>query len=289
MPLAEISAIPVTPFLADGSVDEAALQTVVARIVDAGLDLVVACGNTGEYSSLSPAEAERVTAATLEASGDATTLVGVGGDLATAAQQARRAIDRGAAGAMIHFPSDPYLSEAGLIRYYDSLIHEIDGIVVLYIRGRGLPASVLDRLVATDKVVAVKYALPDVIGFAEFARRYGGAVTLLCGLAEMWAPFFWLAGARGFTSGLVNVAPELSLSMLDALRAGDFSATMQIWQKIKPFEEMRARDTNALNVSVVKEAMALRGVLADGAVRPPIAALSEHERDELRAILAGWE
>jgi 4-hydroxy-tetrahydrodipicolinate synthase len=287
--LARISAIPVTPFRPDGSVDEAALQSVVAGIVDAGLDLVVACGNTGEYSSLSPAEAERVTAATLEASGNATTLVGVGGDLATATQQARRATDLGAAGAMIHFPSDPYVSEAGLLRYYASLIDAIDGIVVLYIRGRGLPESALDRLVTSDKVVAVKYALPDVIQFAGFARRYGDAVTLLCGLAEMWAPFFWLAGARGFTSGLVNVAPELSLGMLDALRAGDYSTTMDIWQKIKPFEEMRARDTSALNVSVVKEALALRGVLSDGAVRPPIAALSDHERDELRGILAGWE
>jgi 4-hydroxy-tetrahydrodipicolinate synthase len=286
--LATISAIPVTPFLADGTIDEPALQTVVARIVDAGIELVVSCGNTGEYSSLSPAEAERVTAATLEAAGTVTTLVGVGGDLATAAQQARRAIDRGAAGAMIHFPSDPYVSADGLTRYYDSLLDAIDGIVVLYLRGR-LPSSVLDHLVASGRITGVKYAIPDVVGFAQFAERYGDDVTLLCGLAEMWAPFFWLAGARGFTSGLVNVAPELSLAMLAALRAGDFPAAMDVWSKLKPFEDMRAREANGLNVPVVKEALALRGILPNAAVRPPIASLSDEQREELGQILASWE
>jgi 4-hydroxy-tetrahydrodipicolinate synthase len=287
--LAQISAIPVTPFLPDGAVDEASLQTVVARIVEAGLDLIVACGNTGEYFSLSPDEAERVTAATIEAAGSATTLVGVGGNLPTALQQVRRAIDRGAAGAMIHFPSDPYISDAGLIRYYETLVDATDGTVVLYVRGRGLSAAVLDRLIANEKVAAVKYAIPDVIGFANFAQRYGEEVTLLCGLAEMWAPFFWLAGARGFTSGLVNVAPELSLAMLAALRADDFAAAMDVWRKVKPFEEMRAREVNGLNVPVVKEALALRGFLDDGSVRPPIAALSDEQRDELARIMAGWE
>jgi 4-hydroxy-tetrahydrodipicolinate synthase len=287
--LAQISAIPVTPFLPDGAVDEASLQTVVARIVEAGLDLIVACGNTGEYFSLSPDEAERVTAATIEAAGSATTLVGVGGNLPTALQQVRRAIDRGAAGAMIHFPSDPYISDGGLIRYYETLVDATDGTVVLYVRGRGLSAAVLDRLIANEKVAAVKYAIPDVIGFANFAQRYGEEVTLLCGLAEMWAPFFWLAGARGFTSGLVNVAPELSLAMLAALRAGDFAAAMDVWRKVKPFEEMRAREANGLNVPVVKEALALRGFLDDGSVRPPIAALSDEQRDELARIMAGWE
>jgi 4-hydroxy-tetrahydrodipicolinate synthase len=287
--LAQISAIPVTPFLPDGKVDEASLQTVVARIVDAGLDLVVACGNTGEYSSLTPAEAELVTAATIEAAGSATTLVGVGGNLTTATQQVRRGIGRGAAGVMIHFPSDPYLSDAGLIRYYESLVDATDGAVVVYVRARGLSEVVLDRLLANDKVAAVKYAIPDVLAFSKFAERYGDDVTLLCGLAEMWAPFFWLAGARGFTSGLVNVAPELSLAMLAALRAGDYPAAMEVWRKVKPFEEMRAREANGLNVPVVKEALALRGVLADGSVRPPIAALSVQQRDELGRIMAAWE
>ena len=286
---AEISAIPVTPFDAEGVVDEAALQAVVARIVGSGISLVVACGNTGEYSSLTSAESQRVTALTIEAAGSARALVGVGGDIGTAAQEARAGIERGAVGAMIHYPPDPYISDAGLLRYYEGLISEIDGVVVPYVKGRGLPATVLERIVPLEKVVAIKYAVPDLLLFGEFARLYGSSVTLLCGLAEIWAPFFWMLGAVGFTSGLVNVAPELSLEMLRALRAGDYPAAMRVWEKVRPFEEMRARAMNANNVSVVKDAMELRGLLATGTVRPPIASLDETGRAELTAVLASWE
>lgn len=286
---AEISAIPVTPFDADGAVDEAALQAVVARIVDSGIGLVVACGNTGEYSSLTSAESQRVTELTIDAAGSARALVGVGGDIGTASQEARAGIERGAVGAMIHYPPDPYISDAGLLRYYEGLISEIDGVVVLYVKGRGLPATVLERIVPLEKVAAIKYAVPDLLLFGEFARLYGSSVTLLCGLAEIWAPFFWMLGARGFTSGLVNVAPELSLEMLRALQADDYAGAMRVWEKVRPFEEMRARAMNANNVSVVKDAMELRGLLATGTVRPPSASLDETGRAELTAVLASWE
>lgn len=283
-----IHGIPVTPFHVDGTIDYRELVDVVGRIATSGIDVVVACGNTSEYASLTAEEAERVAAVTIEAAAGATALVGVGGSLGKAIDQAQKGIERGASGVMVHFPSDPYMSDPGLVRYYETLAGSVDGAVVLYVRGRGFSTSVLDRVVELENVVAVKYALPDVLAFAEFAAGYGEAVVPICGLAELWAPFFWLVGARGFTSGLVNLAPELSIEMLDALRAKDLSAAMDVWQRIAPFERLRARNANSLNVSVVKEAMALAGLLEHGAVRPPISALRAEERAELEAVLATW-
>ena len=42
------------------------------------------------------------------------------------------------------------------------------------------------------------------------------------GLAEVWAPSFYAVGARGFTSGLINVWPERSVAINRALEVGDF-------------------------------------------------------------------
>src|ERR1035437_6446995 len=42
----------VTPFRADGSVDEAALQALVNWQIDSGIDFLVACGSTGEAATL---------------------------------------------------------------------------------------------------------------------------------------------------------------------------------------------------------------------------------------------
>jgi 4-hydroxy-tetrahydrodipicolinate synthase len=282
--LSGISAVPVTPFAREGELDEQALRAVVSRIVEAGIDVVVACGNTGEQASLTPAETNRVTAATLEAAGSATVIVGVGGDVRTAAAKASCADELGAAGVMVHFPADPYLSDVGLVRYYAELASATEGVVVPYVRGQGLSNSVLDSLAGLENVVAVKYAVPDVLAFAAFADRYGHALVAICGLAELWAPFFWLAGARGFTSGLVNVVPTLSVALLDALRAGDFGRAMELWRAIEPFERLRARHANANNVPAVKEAMAMLGLIGP-TVRPPLASLGEQDRVELAAIV----
>ena len=281
-----VSAVPVTPFGPSGELDEEALRTVVQRIVEAGVEVVVPCGNTGEQASLTPEEADRVRAVTLEASGAAAVIVGVGGDARTTARRCARAVELGAAGVMVHYPTDPYLADEGLVRYYEEIASATGGAVIPYVRGRGLSPRVLDSLAERESVVALKYAVPDVLAFAAFADRYGEAIIPVCGLAELWAPFFWIVGARGFTSGLVNVVPRLSVAMHDALRDGEYGRAMELWRQVEPFERLRARHENANNVPVVKEAMAILGLLADASVRPPLAPLSAEDRGELERLLA---
>jgi 4-hydroxy-tetrahydrodipicolinate synthase len=288
--LAGISAIPVTPFDGAGDIDHLAAERVVRRIVDCGIEVVVACGNTSEQASLAEAEAAQLTGLTVESSGGATVLAGVGGDLRSAISQAVRAVELGAAGIMIHYPTDPYVTEEGLIEYYASLAEATDGAVVLYLRGPGLSFRVLDRLAERPNVIAVKYAIPDALAFADICSRYSQAFVPICGLAELWAPFFWLAGAKGFTSGLANVAPTLSLAMLEALRRGDYTRVMELWRVLEPFERLRARHRNGNNVPVVKEALELLGII-NGSVRPPLAPLGQEDRSELTRIVSdieGW-
>jgi 4-hydroxy-tetrahydrodipicolinate synthase len=141
---------------------------------------------------------------------------------------------------------------------------------------------------ACPTLVAVKYAVPDVFALAEAISAVGAdRVAWICGLAERWAPFYWLAGARGFTSGLVSVAPSLAVELLRLLRAGDSAAAMALWERLIPMEKLRARRGNANNVSAVKEGLAQLGLCGRG-VRPPVSELDEAERAEAAAIVASW-
>jgi 4-hydroxy-tetrahydrodipicolinate synthase len=116
----------------------------------------------------------------------------------------------------------------------------------------------------------------------------GQDLLWLCGLAEAWALPFAAVGARGFTSGLVNVHPTLSLAVRDALASGDYPAARRMIDGIAQFEAMRARESNGTNVTVVKEAMRLLG-LPVGPARPPgRPELSESAKSELAAILKSW-
>jgi 4-hydroxy-tetrahydrodipicolinate synthase len=280
-----ISGVPVTPFTPDLQIDDAALGEVVSRMALQGVPVIVPNGGTGEFSALTPAERGRAARIAIEAAGDALVLVGVGGDAAGAASAARDAIGAGAGGVLVHALTDPYLTPAGVVAYIEQIAAACEGVVVPYVRGR-LPAwSTLERIAEIENVVAVKWAIADVQLFSDFVDRLGSAVVPICGLAEMWAPFFTLAGGRGFTSGLVNVDAAPSLRMLESLRTGDWESVMAAWRLIKPFEEIRARHDAGNNVPAVKEAMELAGVLPCSAVRPPLAPLSADDRRDLETAV----
>ena len=280
-----ISGVPVTPFTPTLEVDDVALAAVVERMAGQGVQVIVPNGGTGEFSELTPDERERVAQIVVEAVPDAFVLVGVGGDARGAARATASAHAQGADGVLLHALTDPFVTSEGIVRYIEQIAAAADGIVVPYLRGR-LPApGALERIVAIEQVVAIKWAIPDVQQFATFVERFGDQVVPICGLAELWAPFFALAGGRGFTSGLVNVDAEPSLGLLASLNAQDWSAAMRAWRAIKPFEEIRARHDAGNNVPAVKEAMELRGLLACSAVRPPLAPLSADDRRDLAGAL----
>src|SRR6516165_7611060 len=294
--LATVAAIPVTPFGPDGQVDWDAHDRVIRRMVDAVVRLVTPNGNTVEFYALTAAEARRATESAVAAAAGsgagqpADVLAGVGHDLPSAIEAGRHAQDNGVRMIMVHQPAGPYLSSAGWLEYHRAIAGALSGLgVVLYIRDPRIGARHI-RLLGDlcPNVIAVKYGIRDPVQFAGVARDAGlDRFTWLAGLAELTAPACWTSGARGFTSGLVNVAPGLSLSMLESLRGGDLAATMKAWDLCRPFEELRAADASADNVSVVKEALAQLGLCRPD-VRPPSHRVADEVRGQIKEILTGW-
>ncbi|WP_419999460.1 dihydrodipicolinate synthase family protein [Streptomyces boninensis] len=293
--LAQVVAIPVTPFTAAGTVDARAYRALLRRLLAAGVRTLTPGGNTGEYYALSEAERQTVVELTAEVAaaeaGERPAVVaGVGLDVPNAVAAARHARDAGAQLVMVHQPVHPYVSESGWVGYHRAIAEAVPELgVVPYIRNAQLPGARLAELgQECPNVVGVKYAVPDATRFAVFARDAGlDRFVWVAGLAEPYAPSYFSAGATGFTSGLVNVAPGLSLAMIEALRIADYAAAMKVWEQIRRFEELRAADGSAHNVTVVKEALASLG-LCRADVRPPSSALSAAERDEVALLVAGW-
>lgn len=289
--LADVVAIPVTPFAEDGSIDTTAHRALLRRLLDGGVRIVTPNGNTGEFYALTPDERRTVTELTIEeAGGRATVLVGVGHDVPTAVAAAEHARDAGAEMVMVHQPVHPYISQEGWIDYHRAIAQAVPELgVVPYIRNPLLAGERLAELADTcPNVIGVKYAVPDAARFGAFARDAGlERFVWVAGLAELYAPSYFATGATGFTSGLVNVAPGVSLAMLGALRAGDYAAAMKVWEQIRRFEDLRADRQSANNVTVVKEALAALG-LCRRDVRAPSRVLPEAQRAEVADLVAGW-
>jgi len=292
--LATVVVVPVTPYLADGHPDWDTYAALIARLIDAGISVITPNGNTGEFYALSPAEArqalETAAKATAGRAHEVELLAGVGHDIATAIDAARHAQDHGARMVMIHQPVHPYVSAEGWIDYQAAIANAVPDLgIVLYIRDERRTGHDIAQLVERGpNVIAVKYGVRDATRFAAVARDAGlDRLTWLAGAAELTAPVFWAAGAHGFTSGLANVSPALSLAMLQALRENDFGAAMQAWQTARRFEELRLANGSADNVSVVKEALAQLG-LCRADVRPPSRSLPDDIKAEIDGILTSW-
>ncbi|PWC29256.1 dihydrodipicolinate synthase family protein [Teichococcus aestuarii] len=287
--LSGISGILVTPYDAEGNPAPEKLRPIIARCAAAGVDGLTVNGNTSEFYSLSFAEAERMQAevpALVE--GRAIVIAGIGRSVVEAERLARRAPKDGADAIMIHQTPDPFVAPRGVVEYVRRMADASGLPVVLYLRNDGIGLKSIEELCRIPGVAGVKWATPNVMTLAHAMRIVGDQVNFICGLAEPWAPPMTALGARGFTSGLINVAPERSVTIRDALARGDFATANAEIAAIAGFEALRSEEQNGTNVSVVKEALNLTGHDV-GPARPPAAwPLAPESHARLRALLTEW-
>lgn len=270
--LSGISGILVTPYDAAGKIAPARLAPIIDRALGAGMHLPVANGNTGEFYSLTTDEAATMAREVVAmVAGRAPVLVGVGRGLHDAATVARAAAEAGAAGVMVHQLPDPFVAPRGIVDYLHAVNDASGGLpMMLYLRNDAIGTRAIADLCAVPNVRGVKWATPNPLKLAEAIAACDPSITWVGGLAEIWAPVFYAVGARGFTSGLVNVWPERSMAIHAALEAGDYQQANRLIAGMRAFEEIRAEEMNGTNVTGVKAALQATGQDC-GPARPPAA------------------
>lgn len=285
--LTGISGILVTPYDAAGDVAPDRLAPILDRALRAGLHMPVVNGNTGEFYALTTDEActmVREVAGLL--AGRAPLLAGVGRGIRDACRLARTSAEAGATALMVHQPPDPFVAPRGVIDYLKAVADASGGLpMMIYLRNDAIGTASIAELCAVPGVKGVKWATPNPLRLAEAKAACDPDIVWVGGLAEIWAPAFYAVGARGFTSGLINVWPERSLAIHAALEAGDFAGANRLIAGMKAFEEIRAEEMNGTNVTGVKAALLALGRDC-GPTRPPSAwPLTAAQQAKLAAFL----
>ncbi|MHA6262309.1 dihydrodipicolinate synthase family protein [Arenibacterium sp. CAU 1754] len=268
--LTGISGILVAPYDKNGALSPSRLSPIIDRAIAAGVDILVANGNTGEFYALDETEAQRFcTSAVEQVAGRVPLFAGIGRGIVEATRAAKQARNAGADALMIHQTPDPFVSPRGYEEYVKRVVEAGDGLpAMLYLRNDAIGTDAIARLTAIDGVAGVKWATPNPMNLARAIAATDPAVIWVGGLAEVWAPSFCAVGARGFTSGLINVWPERAVAIRDALVAGDYPRANALISDMRVFEDIRAEEMGGTNVTGVKAALALQGIDC-GAVRPP--------------------
>ncbi len=265
----------VTPFDAQLRVDEDATVALMEHLVAHGSDGVVACGTTGEATTLTDEEHLRVIELAVQTlRGRATVVAGVGSnDTRHAVELTERATALGA-DAMLHVT--PYYNRPnrrGTIAHFEACAAATDKPIVLYNiparTGTDMPNDLLAELAERiENVVAVKQANNDNLAPVEGLQLYAGNDDVLCDTLEM-------GGVGGICVASHVVGDEMRRMVDEPERRREIDAGL------RDVYEALAVTTNPIGV---KAALNLLGHRVGG-LRLPMVEADERELAVIRAAL----
>ena len=184
----------VTPFDADGAIDERAAVRLMNHLVDHGCDGLVICGTTGEATTLSDEEHLRmVELAVQEMRGRCTIVAGAGSnDTRHAAYLTERVTELGADAVLSVNPYYNKPSRRGIVRHFQEVDRATDRPIVLYNipqrTASDMPNDLLAELAQLEHVFAVKQANPDNLAKIDGLRIYAGNDDMLADVLDLGEP-----------------------------------------------------------------------------------------------------
>lgn len=278
----------VTPFTADGAIDEAALTRLIEYQLSGGVKLLVPCGTTGESATMTEAEDQRVIKRTIElARGRAHVIAGTGSNSTAAAiDNSRIARDLGADAVLIVAPFYNKPTQQGLYAHFRAIAEAVDLPIVIYnVPGRtscNISADTTLRLARDcENIVAVKEASGNLSQIMEILRQRPDGFRVFSGDDALTFPMIAL-GADGLISVASNEAPELMARMVDLALEGKWSEARELHYRLLPLMEVNFIESSP---GPVKAGLAMMNLIGEN-YRLPLVPIQEKSRAQLRVVLA---
>ncbi len=281
----------VTPFAADGEIDQTAFASLVEWQIASGVTGLVACGTTGESPTLSEAELTWVVRKTVEvAKGRVPVLAGTGSfSTKKTIAVSHAALEAGADGLMVVMPYYNRPSQRGLVDHVCQVAAAVRAPIVLYnIPGRtGVDLSADSTVAICERapnVIGIKDATANILRCQELVRRLGDRLVVLSGDDALTLGMM-ACGAQGLISTTSNALPAPVSEVCRLALAGKWNEARKAHLALLPAYEAMFMEPSP---APVKAALALQGRMLD-VVRPPLAPASEEARAKIRQVLARYE
>jgi 4-hydroxy-2-oxoglutarate aldolase len=278
----------VTPFTAQGEVDDRAIATNVDRYLNSSLTGLVVLGSNGEAAQLEDDEADRVIAIVRERMPrERPMLVGTGRESTRATIAAcKRAAALGADAVMARTPSfyKPQMTSDAFVRHYTEVGDNSPAPLLLYnvtmYTGVNLLPDAVEKLSEHPNIVGLKDSGNDMLQISDYLARAKPGFTVLAGAAPTLFNAATL-GAHGAVLALAGLVPELCVQIFELVRAGRIEEARGLQQRLMPV----ARSIGPIyGVPGLKAALDLVG-LRGGTPRPPLRPVAPAVIDILRGQL----
>ncbi len=291
MELAGVFSVLPTPFLEDGALDLESLRRVVDLYIGAGVNGLTALGVTSEVARLTEAERSTVLETVIaQVNGRVPVVAGTSADgLRLCIEYSRAAHAAGASAVMVSPPRMPKLNSDAVVRHYAALAKAVDVPIVIQdyppVTGYVMEPALIARIAReVEPARTVKLEDPPTpFKTARILEQAGGIkVNILGGLGGVFLLEELMSGAAGVMTGFAY--PEILIAVVAAYRAGDIDLAASLFYGKVAL--MRFEFQEGVGMSIRKEMLRRRGVLAHATIRAPGALLDSHTVAALDRILA---
>ncbi len=275
-----------------GELDKKGMATVIDFLIDSGVDGLFFLGSGGEFTQMSMDQRMEIAAFTTGyVNGRTSVLIGTGSTSTREAVSLSQHAEKVGADAVVII--NPYyfpLTEGNLFAHYSDVANSMHLPILLYnypgLSGQDLsPELVLKLVGAHDNIVGIKETVESVAHIRDMIVTVKGNFphfAVFSGFDDHLFPTLSLGG-DGAISASVNFAPELGTGIYKAFNEKKFDQALALHKRMALMPKMYTLDSPF--VSVVKEAMKLRGLDISTHVLAPARSLSTEKIREIKEIL----
>jgi len=274
----------VTPFR-DGVLDQTKLREQIEFQIQAGVNVLVPVGTTGESPTLTHDEHERVISEVVQmAAGRCKVMAGTGSNsTAEALSLTKWAAKEGADASLQVAPYYNKPTQEGFYQHFKAIAEAIDIPHCIYnIPGRSaknIEPETIARLAEIGNITMVKEATGSLDQCSQVLNLTN--LTVLSGDDSLTLPMMSI-GAEGVISVAGNIVPQDLIAMVKAASSGDFVKACELHHKLFPLcRDMLSLATNPIPL---KAAMKLLG-RDTGEMRLPMTPLTDKEFAALKKTL----
>ena len=274
-----------TPFSRDGdSLDEGALRSHIDWMIESGVQIILACGGTGEFAYLREAEKRRVTEIACEhAAGRAHVFAQTSAiNTADTIANSRAAADAGADAIMVLPPYFEGPTMDGVKWHYEKVARAVPLPLVVYNIPQNTNIDITPEIFAElMKIENIQYIKDSTSSLVRIQQLVATGGKIFNG-GDPIAFQALLAGCIGCIWGAVNAMPREAVELYRLVSAGKLTEAARLWQRLLPAQLFFW--THDYNPSI-KAATTIAGRRI-GECRKPLQTLSESDLGELRRAMA---
>lgn len=272
----------VTPMTKDGRVDFDAFGKLIEWQIEEGINAIVACGTTGESSTLTDKEHKDVIKYAVEkVNGRVPVIAGTGSnDTDYAIELTKYACEAGADAMLVVTPYYNKATQNGLVAMFTAIANASTKPIILYNvpsrTGVNIAPSTAYALSKHPNICAIKEASGNISQIAEIASLVGDDMDIYSGNDDQIVPIMSLGG-KGVISVLSNVLPKKTVEICDSFFKGDIKHSCALQLELLPLVNALFSEVNPIPVKAATAAMGY----GDNVLRLPLTPMEDAHKKVL--------